>query len=245
MVFHNRFRTAWWLVLLALSSIYLIGRSSDLIKGNTNIFDIFVFVPWFSLMLVPIFQEMDFLGFRFKQEIKDDIRSINNELKEQILNFRMAVQNSIDFKQTYNPIINVGALPSDAELKTRQENIDDVVERVFAEKGFIKPVDTKLEFSSSDDAIYLFQVRYEIETELRRLALSSNIVPSHRLYGIRLLNALTKVIIPIEISTLINEVWRICTPAIHGEQASETQLQFVRKSYNEFMPFLKSIEIME
>lgn len=243
MIFHDRFRTAWWLVLLVISSLYLIGRSNELLIGNVNFLDLFVFIPWFALMLVPIFQEMDFLGFKFKQEITTEVKSLRTDVKEQILNLRTDVHNSIDFKQNYNPVINVGAPLSDTELNSIENNLEEIVNRAFLQRGFSKPDESVLSFSSSDDIVYLFRVRYEIETELRRLALTIGLKPGSHLYGFRLIQNLTDVLIPEEISVLMQQVWRICTPAIHGEQPSDTQIKFVKASYDEFMPFLKSIEI--
>jgi hypothetical protein len=47
----RNFKIAWWVILLFISSLYLVNRYDGLVSGLANFFDILVAIIWFGLML--------------------------------------------------------------------------------------------------------------------------------------------------------------------------------------------------
>jgi hypothetical protein len=48
----------------------LYTRYPDLVTGHAAAVDVFFFAIWIALMLVPLFQEVSFLGVKFKREVE-------------------------------------------------------------------------------------------------------------------------------------------------------------------------------
>lgn len=73
----NWFKILWWIALIGLTGIILFNRFDDIISGQSVPFDIFIFLIFVALMLVPIFSEIDFFGIKLKKEIEDLKQDIN------------------------------------------------------------------------------------------------------------------------------------------------------------------------
>jgi len=85
----NWFKILWWIVLLLIVSVFLYNRLPDLIKGNSTTADIFIFLIWVVLCLLPLFEELSFFGMTFKKEVeklKSDITTQFDTLKADIKN---------------------------------------------------------------------------------------------------------------------------------------------------------------
>jgi len=59
----------WWGFLLVLLTVTLYFRYSDVISGKAVPFDAFIVLIWIALALVPVFSEVEFWGFKFKQQL--------------------------------------------------------------------------------------------------------------------------------------------------------------------------------
>lgn len=66
----NLFKIVWWILLTGTLTWILVLRYSDLVACHAAPVDISFFAVWVALMLVPLFQEVSFLGIKFKQEIE-------------------------------------------------------------------------------------------------------------------------------------------------------------------------------
>ena len=51
----NWFKILWWILLIGLTGIILFKRFDEIISGQSVLFDIFIFLIFVALMLVPIF----------------------------------------------------------------------------------------------------------------------------------------------------------------------------------------------
>ena len=83
----NWFKILWWIILLAIVSLFLCYRFPDLTKGNATATDIFIFLIWVTLFLLPLFEELSFFGISFKKEVeklKSDITTQIDTLKADI-----------------------------------------------------------------------------------------------------------------------------------------------------------------
>jgi hypothetical protein len=71
MKFSDWFKIPWWFLLTASLTWLLYNKYPDLIAGHAAPVDVFFFAVWVALMLVPLFQEVSFLGVRFKQQVEE------------------------------------------------------------------------------------------------------------------------------------------------------------------------------
>ena len=85
----NWFKIVWWIFLLGLCGILLGFRVDEIINGHSVPADVFIFLIFFALMLVPIFSEINFFGIKLKKEIdnlKTNIELKFGDLKNEIQN---------------------------------------------------------------------------------------------------------------------------------------------------------------
>jgi hypothetical protein len=87
----NWFKITWWLVLTGLVTSYLVARYSDLVAGKAVPLDVVVFLIWVGLLLAPTFQEVELLGFRFKQTAE----KIREEFKSELQSVRALAQAAV------------------------------------------------------------------------------------------------------------------------------------------------------
>ena len=90
----NWFKILWWLFLLAIVTGFVLARFDSFIKGSVTVLDVFVFLIWIALLLIPLFKEVKFFGIELRQEID----SLRKEVKEQIVNLRSEIQTSINLQ---------------------------------------------------------------------------------------------------------------------------------------------------
>jgi hypothetical protein len=106
-----------------------------------------------------------------------------------------------------------------------------------------QPLTTE-EIKVPEDVSFLFSIRYEIEKELRRIwherfglqenrrPVSVN-QPMQSLLNAELMNP--------ALARVVREVYSMCSPAIHGEDVSDSQVKFVRDIAPELLASLKAI----
>src|SRR5690606_9234624 len=85
----NWFKITWWIILLILTGIILFKRYEAITTGQSVPADVFVFLIFVALMLVPIFSEIEFFGLKLKREIEElkaDIRIKFGDIKNEIRN---------------------------------------------------------------------------------------------------------------------------------------------------------------
>jgi hypothetical protein len=235
----NWLKIIWWLLLLGFFAYLLSQRYDSIMSGATSATDIVIFLIFIALLSIPLFQEVNFFGVQLKREI-DNLRT---EFKEQIVNLRSDIQNTINMRTEISPQIQFLTPPTDSELQDIKRDLKSTLEQI-KEKGLEKPTP---EFEVPGDNRFLFEVRYTIENELRRIwkQWQAN-TREWRLWSmpwseqaaaelerpqsvVRIIRSLSELgIITPELSSVIREVYRTCSPAIHGEKVSQTAVGFVR-----------------
>jgi len=203
-------------------------RFKAFMSGEATAIDIVVFLVGVALFLTPLFQEVNILGVKLKREIE----TLKTEVKDQILNLRLAVQNVIDIRHD----VNIFNLPSGTELSEEG-------------KAFLKAVKSKKLTYPPEELLrvpeenkFLFSVRYEIEKELNRIwmhryqeDLRERRVPFYK--KIRMIQELEG-----KYLRTIEYVYKISTAAIHGVDVGQGQIEFVKRVYKELITFLRSID---
>lgn len=239
MKFPDEFKTGWWLILLTISSLYLILRLNNLLEGSVTYFDLIILIIWIGFMLTPLYEEFDFLGLKFKQEVKQGFTKINQDLKEQILNLRTDLQNTINLKSEFNPII-INQPLSEAQLKSLEEKIPEIVTNISSSYNISRSPVSEITFSATNDALYCFKVRLEIEKEIRGI-LSAHGIDRKVSLGMLLRHVRISMLLPDDLLGIIIQINQICTWAIHDEIVDEKSLNFIKKSLPEVLPLLRQI----
>jgi hypothetical protein len=90
----NWFKISWWVALSTAVTWFLAKRWDDLIAGYATPADIVVFLIWVALLLAPVFQEMEFFGLKFKQEVQ----KLKEELKSEIHSVRAELRNAVEYE---------------------------------------------------------------------------------------------------------------------------------------------------
>jgi hypothetical protein len=161
--FPKTFKIFWWVLLIGFSALYVIIRYDSIMAGNSSYLDIIVFLCFFSLLLMPLFQEIDIFGFRLKREI--DL--LRHDVKEQILNLRTQIQNTINFQPEISPRFYYGQIPTDEQIQALEQRLSQIVKKTHREHEKKGP--ERLEFSAPENTKYLFMVKFEIEKEIKRI----------------------------------------------------------------------------
>jgi len=197
-----------------------------LVAGHAAPVDIFFFAVWVALMLIPLFQEVSFLGVKFKQEVE----ALKSFVAAQVGDIRSEVRNAVDVRTTFSPHITIPAPVSDAQLPELEAKIKSAVSEALSAHGLKAGSTSRPTIEAPDDVTFLFATRYAIEKELRRIASGRLKVPNNRPMPIvRLGRALVEAeVLEPRLENAIREAYAVCSPAIHGEPVTQAQINFVR-----------------
>ena len=227
----NWLKIIWWLILFGFVTYMMSLRFNSIISGSSNTTDIIIFLIWIALFAIPLFREVSFFGVGLKKEI--------DNLKSELSSFKSEIRNTMSMRAEISPQIQFLTPPTDSELQDLKKDFKSILEQI-KERGLEKPT-SKLEIP--DDVQFLFSTRYKIESELRRIwkrqwasaveigLWTGQVVeelerPESAFQIIRSLSELG--IITPRFSSLVREVYRVCSPVIHGEKVSQTAMSFVR-----------------
>ena len=218
MKFPNWFRIAWWVLILLLTSYGLCKRFDAIVAGHDIPFDVFLFLVWVALMLVPIFQEVNFFGIKLKQSV--------DALKSEVSQLKSTINNNINVKPVFN------FTPTDSsQLKELEQKYNDVLDLVL-QQNKKKPASQITAFLGvPQDNQILFSARFRIETELRRIwRYAFRPDANMQFYPVaKMLMELRKVdLISNELYGPLKEVIAICNYGIHGEDVAPEQVTFVK-----------------
>lgn len=243
MEFSKNFKTIWWGILIICIGYYMASRLEQLQAGDPTWFDALAFVAWLSLALGPFFQEMEFLGFKLKQEVA----KLKEHVTSEIASIRTTIQTTSDQRQSVTSSLTVGYPPPlDSQLSHIQEQIKIAVrEAVGSVVGAQQPSSVSVVEPPPADAQLLFAARLALENELRAIhrPLVSSVSAYRRFEPVpRIVEALlrSEVITP-DIGHAIREVYSVCSLAVHGEDVSPAKVEFVRNTAPELISALKVI----
>lgn len=246
MKFPNWFKISWWILLIALTGFILFKRFDAIANGQSVTADVFIFLVFVALLLVPIFSEFEFLGLKLKQQIEE----LETEIKVKFGDLKNELKNEIRNSQTqtlhqtfaYGPY---GPPPPDNKLPELENEIDRVLKSKLKEHGITVEEQDLLNVPNNN--LKLFKVRYNIENELRRIweqrfANEDTEFNRRKQPILRNIQELVEYrIIDKEIYHILREILSICNYAIHGEKVSDKQVDFAINNGNEILSYLKNI----
>jgi len=236
----NWFRILWWVVLLFIITIFLKTRLSDLVAGKATPADIIIFIVWILLWLLPLVSEINILGIMLKKEVE----AIQKDFTEKIDNIRNEIQSTIDVRSQFNPHFTVQMPPPDSQLPTIEERVRSEIQSAMQQYGIQQSSVEPDQITVSETESYLFSVRNNIERELRRIY--SQYFPKDTRQRYTSVIAISRVLTNHEIlssglAEAMRQVYRSCSAAIHGEDVSEAQVNFVRDMAPELISTLRAI----
>ena len=218
----------------------LYQRYADISLEKGNTVDLLILVIWVALALSPLFQEISLPGIALKQQFEE----FKNDVKQELVNVRTAIANSIDVRTQVNSYYP--APPPDYQLPALEERINAAVGNALEKYG-LEPKEADQEILKvDDDTQFLFSARYALEKEIRRIW-KERIGPENeqqrRPMPIHyLVNGLVQAeLIDSQFGHLIREVYSICSPAVHGEEISKAKVNFVRDAVPELLSVLRAI----
>lgn len=238
----NWFKITWWIILLLLTGIILFKRYKAITTGQSVPADVFVFLIFVALMLVPIFSEIEFFGLKLRREIeelKEDIRIKFGDIKNEIRNNQTQTLN-----QTIQAYGQYGPPPPDSKLPELEEEIDKIVKAKLQEHGVILDQTLANRIDVPEDNLIMFKVRYNIENQLKRIWENrfdeKAFDQKFRHQPImRIIHDLTKYeIIENNFYGILREILSICNYAIHGEEVTDNQINFVSKNAKVVLDYL-------
>ncbi|TGN18853.1 hypothetical protein [Leptospira idonii] len=241
MKFSNWFKIIWWVILLIILALILSTRINSIINGSSVPADILIFLIFIALMLVPIYSEIEFFGIKFKQELED----LKNHLDLKISDIKNDFRNQQSQSLTTN-FNSFGPPPPDISLPQLTEEIERIVRTRLTELGTHQEGETNLQIEVPENNLQLFKIRFNIESELRRIWIqrfnkeSNDNVRYHSL--VKIMSELTKYeILDKSFYGILREILSICNYAVHGETVSENQASFVTSNAQEIIEYLANI----
>lgn len=236
----NWLKVLWWLTITAALTYFLHARLPDLLSGNAAASDIAVFGVWMALLLAPLFSEVSLLGVTLKNEIEE----LKGAIATQLTEIRTEVRNAVDVRATISPQFHMPAPVTDAQLPKLEERVKSAVESALASQG-IRATPAEQPLAVESDVSFLFATRYNIEKELRRLASGRLLVGDSRrvISTFKLVEMLiNSELVELNLGNAIREVYAVCSPAIHGEEVTPAQINFVRDVGPQLVATLKAIQ---
>jgi len=235
--FPKWFRITWWVALLVTTSTFLYHRLPDLTAGGAAPIDVFVFLAWSALALVPVFQEFSFLGLKLKQQVEE----LGRQITSQVSSLRSEIHSRVDVSPNF---YWGGVPPTDAVIPELEARIEAVVNQAMqAHLPGAAPVEVDLQPPDANTQ-FLFSVRYNLERELRRIwEHRFGELESRRHMAVsQIVAQLTEAqLIDPGVGRAIREVYSVCSPAVHGKPVTEIQLGLVRDVGPRLVSLLRSV----
>lgn len=159
-----------------------------------------------ALLLSPLFTEVELFGVTLKNEIEE----LKEDLTAQIGDIRNDIRNAVDVRATVSPVFNIPSPPKDSELPGMLAEIKSAISSASAERG--APPTTQANINVPEEVAFLFETRYNLERELRRLAAQSS-VRNRPVPGIQMLKDLIAAgVLPQDLGHAVQDAYRVCTP---------------------------------
>lgn len=203
---------------------FLARRFGDLLAGKGTAFDTFALILFVCLSLAPIFAEISLLGVRLKQKID----ALDNKVEA----VKAELHNTLSIQSHFNPSISIVA-PPDYRLPELEAQIKKTLDRELERTGNQTPDLSSLKKHVPSENVEMFEVRFNLESELARIWRERFDLPAD--WPSNPLNANSAVkrlveeqLISPELGRAIREVYAVCSSAIHGREATEAQIKFVR-----------------
>ena len=222
----NWLKAIWWGFLTVALTYFLLQRLDDAIDGKATPADIFVFIIWFALLLMPLFSEIEMFGVKLKREIQETGEKITREVAA----LRAEVSNAVDVRTNFSPNIYLHqSPPPDSQLPTLKEQIKAVLAEELGRQPESNRASVEPE-TIDEPTLYAFKVRRAIDREIKRIAGEHELLDDRVVNIHKVLRSLVQAeVIDKPLEQVIRDLYRVCSPAIHGDKLSDAQASFIRE----------------
>ena len=224
----NWAKIIWWFSLVGFFAYLVWQRYMFIIGGDSTTIDIILLIIVFALLLIPLFQEVSIFGVSFKKEI--------DSLKDEIINLKSEIYSTQNV-YVYPPPSPDSKLPEIRKIAkaTLKEELRELpVESLPAPEPTIP-----------NDVSYLFNTRYNIENELKRIIDFCWMGQDKEFYPKTVIQKLEFLVhmkvIYRNLAYILKEMYAWCSAAIHGEQISKQAVQWIRQDAPGIIEALKVI----
>lgn len=226
---------AWYIVLLTISTVYLVSNRFAIEKLDDASLISTVFIIWVILLVLPLFSELEFLGVKVKKEVKKAVEKSNEEVKASLDNLQQIVS-QIQVSNSVAPqfTINSGSLPT-------EEKIDKLTEELhlFNEQNKNKQAEQQDKVTIPVKNLELFKMRYGIEVRLKEALELIGYNSKNRaslMQGTYYLNQ-QGVLDPTS-TDLVIQMLRIANRGVHGEIIGQKYMDFASEAYPQIIDAL-------
>ena len=226
---------AWYIVLLTISTVYLVSNRFAIEKLDDASLISTVFIIWVILLVLPLFSELEFLGVKVKKEVKKAVEKSNEEVKASLDNLQQIVS-QIQVSNSVAPqfTINSGSLPT-------EEKIDELTEELhlFNEQNKNKQAEQQDKVTIPVQNLELFKMRYGIEVRLKEALELIGYNSKNRaslMQGTYYLNQ-QGVLDPTS-TDLVIQMLRIANRGVHGEIIGQKYMDFASEAYPQIIDAL-------
>jgi hypothetical protein len=226
---------AWYIVLLTISTVYLVSNRFAIEKLDDASLISTVFIIWVILLVLPLFSELEFLGVKVKKEVKKAVEKSNEEVKASLDNLQQIVS-QIQVSNSVAPqfTINSGSLPT-------EEKIDKLTEELhlFNEQNKNKQAEQQDKVTIPVQNLELFKMRYGIEVRLKEALELIGYNSKNRaslMQGTYYLNQ-QGVLDPTS-TDLVIQMLRIANRGVHGEIIGQKYMDFASEAYPQIIDAL-------
>lgn len=236
MKFSNTFKIVWWIFLILLTGALFFWRLEPIGQGKSAPVDIFIFLILVALLLAPIFAEVEFFGIKLKREIEE----LKTQIKLQFGDIKNEIRNS-QVQTIHQNITGFGPPPTDEEIPELGIKVERILKEVL--KDYNLDEKSKVRVDVPKDNLMMFQVRFRIEQELRRIWIKNfdDIKNRKKPLNIIIGELAENHIIDKKVYYILRDILSVCNYAIHGEKVSQSQIDFVKKNEEEIIGFLTRI----
>lgn len=220
----------WYTFLLVLSTSYLVYYRFDIYDLETINARNLIFLLWLLLLAFPLFSELEFLGIKVKKEVEkatEDVKESLHHIQSQVAQIQMTNSVATHVNLSSSPLANEETLH---ELIQAIRNVQQLRPNELPDKKH---------YSNEEELhVFLYKIRYEIETALRNLC--EKIDYTERTSIPQMVRYLNRTgILSDTGSKLIYEVTKIANRGVHGEIVSDEYIKFVEEAHPQIMLELK------
>lgn len=226
---------AWYIVLLTISTVYLVSNRFAIEKLDDASLISTVFIIWVILLVLPLFSELEFLGVKVKKEVKKAVEKSNEEVKASLDNLQQIVS-QIQVSNSVAPqfTINSGSLPT-------EEKIDKLTEELhlFNEQNKNKQAEQQDKVTIPVQNLELFKMRYGIEVRLKEALELIGYNSKNRaslMQGTYYLNQ--RGVLDPTSTDLVIQMLRIANRGVHGEIIGQKYMDFASEAYPQIIDAL-------
>lgn len=225
----------WYLLLLMSTTYYvsLIHNNIIFLWPITKITTIFIL--WIVLLIVPLFSEIEFGGFKLKKEIE----KTRDDIRRDIVNLQSHISNNNNNNAIYfnSSVWSKEELNNVFESLKKDMKMDNGISKMSkSEENKREKLDGKsVDINNLDTLSYLAHVRVNIEKSLREICFSLNYEKKRNGSFINIVDMLKFLydskIINNNILSSITQIQIIASRSLHGEFINNEYLEFVKKTY--------------